>query len=157
MEAIIDVRRTKDYAAVYAMHAEYLEWDFEKFSCRLAGIQKIIKKNIGRASDDEAAFDKFVENNPVSIHSHKGYIQWKGSDAQKLVKKDIDNGVLATYTKENYKFPKMEYWLTRKEFNVEFPLQVFCDKIRQEICTKKYLHTMKKKKPTYNYNWGKKS
>ena len=73
------------------------------------------------------------------------------------MKKDIDNGVLATYTKENYKFPKMEYWLTRKELYVEFPLQVFRDKIRQEICTKKYLLTMKKKKPTYNYNWKKKS
>ena len=95
----------------------------------MAGIQKIIKKNIGRASDDKAAFDKFIENNPVSNHSYKGYIQWKELDAQKLVKKDIDNGVLATYTKENYKFPKMEYWLTRKEFYVEFPLQAFCDEI----------------------------
>ena len=51
LEAIIDGKRTTDYAAVYAMHAEYSEWDFEKFSCRLAGIRKIIEKNIERESE----------------------------------------------------------------------------------------------------------
>ena len=48
----------------------------------------------------------------------------------------------------------MEYWLTRSEFYDEFPLQVFRDKIRQEIRTSKYVYTMKVrgKTETYKYN-----
>ena len=55
--------------------------------------------------------------------------QWQGSRAQKLLNKDIKNGVLEKYMKDKYRFPKMEYWLTRPEFYDEFPLHVFCDKI----------------------------
>jgi len=29
------------------------------------------------------------------------------------VKKDVANGVLESYTKEKYKYPKMAYWLTK--------------------------------------------
>jgi len=138
---------------VYAMHSEYAEWNFDKFPSRIRGIQKIIKKNLERADDDQASFNKFCENNPVSQSSHYGYIQWQGSDAQKLVKRDLKNGVIASYTKEKYKYPKMAYWLTKEEFYDKFPLQVFRDKIRQVILTSKYEHTLKVrgKKGTYKY------
>jgi len=147
-------KKTTDYSYLYYMHPEYASWDFDAFPRRLAGIRKIIKNKNARAEDDQAAFDKFVENNEISIFSHQGFIQWQGSDAQKLLKKDIKNGVLEKYTKDKYKHPKMEYWLSRPEFYDEFPLNVFRDKIRQEIRTGKYWHTMKVKGKTETYKYN---
>ena len=151
IDATVDNKFCTD---VYMMHQEYAAYNFDNFPSRIKGIQKIIKKNLERADDDQASFDKFCENNPVSQSSHYGYIQWQGSDAQKLVKKDIKNGVISSYTKEKYKYPKMAYWLTKEEFYDEFPLQAFRDKIRQEIRTSKYEHTLKVrgKKNTYKYS-----
>ena len=122
-------KNTTDYKDLYYMHQEYALWDFDTFPRRLAGIRKIIKKNDARADDDQAAFDQFVQNNEVSTFNHYGQIQWQGSRAQKLLNKDIKNGVLEKYTKDKYRFPKMEYWLTRPEFYDKFPLHVFRDKI----------------------------
>ena len=82
------------------------------------------------------------------------YSQWQGSSAQKLVKEHIKDGTLELYTKAKYEYPKMAYWLSRQEFYDEFPLYAFRDKIKQEIRTSKYHHTMKVKgkKETYKYN-----
>ena len=153
--AIIDGKRTTDNKEVYKMHPEYAEWNIDSFGRRLGGLRKIITAKNVRADDDQKAFDKFVENNEVSTMSHKGYIQWQGSDAQRLLKEDIKDGVLDHYTKKNYpKNHRMEFWLTRPEYCHEFPLHVFRDKMRQEIGTAKYLYTLKArgKKETYKYN-----
>ena len=154
LDAKVNGQRTTNNNDVYLMHEEYLMWDYKKFSGRLAGVRKIIKRKNTRADEDRAAFDKFVENNPVSYFSHKGYIQWQGSESQRLLKKDIRDGTINGYTKEKYKYHKMQFWLSRQEYYDEFPLHVFRSKIRQEIRTKKYLHTLKVmgKKETYKYN-----
>jgi len=119
-EAMSNGRRTTDYTEVYLMHQEYAAWDFGKLPSRLAGIRKTIKEKKGRAADDRALFDNFVENNPVSTFSHYGYIQWQGSEAQKYVKQDLKNRTI-----DRYRNRKIEYWLTKPEFYNKFPLQVF--------------------------------
>ena len=145
--------KTTDFSSIYMMHPEYAAWNFDTFPRRLDGIREIIKKKKQRAADDQASFELYVKNNPVSLFSYHGYIQWQGSEAQMQVKKDLANGVLESYTKEKYEHPKMAYWLTKDFFFNEFPLPVFRDKIKQEIRTGKYLHTLKVrgKKATYKY------
>lgn len=144
---------TEDVSSIYMMHLEYSYYNFDSFKCRLNSIQKSIKKMEERAADDQIAFNTYVNNNPVSLFSYQGYIQWQGSEAQKQVQKDLANGVLESYTKEKYKHPKMAYWLTQIFFYWEFPLPVFRDKIRQEIRKAKYVHTLKVrgKNDTYKY------
>jgi hypothetical protein len=153
-DAIVDRKRTTDNNHVFIMHEEYASWSYKKFSSRLAGIRRIIKSKNGRAEDDQKAFDKFFENNEVSTMSHKGYIQWQGSEAQWLLKKNIADGVLEEYTKEKYKHHRLAFWLTRPAYYDEFPLNAFRDKINQETRTAKYLHTLKVrgKAATYEYN-----
>eukprot|EP00536_Pseudo-nitzschia_multiseries_P017176 jgi/Psemu1/49687/gm1.49687_g len=41
-----------------------------------------IKKNMSRADKDKAAFDLYVQNNPILYCNHKGYAQWQGSESQ---------------------------------------------------------------------------
>ena len=90
-------RRTTDIKTVYLMHPEYALWDYNKFSSRLAGVRKIIGGKDARAQDDQNAFDLFVENNEIHSFSRKGYIQWKGSESQRLLKKDIQDGIVRQY------------------------------------------------------------
>lgn len=121
---------------IYCMHPEYADYKYEKFSSRVSSTRKTIRKNILRAEEDKAAFDLYVENNEVSYHSHKGYIQWQGSESQRLLRDDITDGLVE-------QMGKMELWESRREYQGEFPLKVFRDKIYQEIGTAKYLHTLR--------------
>jgi hypothetical protein len=93
------------------------------------------------------AFQKYVENHPVSYYSRKGYIEWQGSQSQKLALKDLEEGVHDLSIKGG---PKKNggyraFYNARPEYYAEFEFKDFCDKIRQEIKTKKYKHTLKVK------------
>ena len=91
-----------------------------------------------RCTDDFEAFESFKSNHPTSHFSHQGYIQYQGSDAQELLLKDIEDWLHETLGKKNL-------WGFRCEYYEQFPLNVFRDKINQEIRTAKYLHTLKVK------------
>jgi hypothetical protein len=136
---------------IYVMRPEYLEYRYDMFSSRLSSLRSTFSTNTHRAEDDLAAFDVYVINNEVSTMSHKGYIQWQGSESQRLVQEDIKDGTMAEYAEE--KFPKMKFWQSRPEYYDEFPLHVFRDKIYQEIGTAKYLHTLKVKGKNQTYNY----
>ena len=64
---------------IYQMHEEYSRWRYEKFGRRIRDLRASLKKKTKRAEDDEEAFRIFVEQNPVSFFSAKGYIQWQGN------------------------------------------------------------------------------
>ena len=70
------------------------------------------------------------------MNSTRGnYPEWEGSDAQKLLKKDMEDGRHET-------MQPMELWETRDTYLL-FPLDVFRDHIYQEIRTNKYLKQCK--------------
>ena len=129
------------------MCPDYADYHYNKFSSRLSGLRKTIEKHDQRADVDQEAFDIFVQNNPISYYNHKGHIQWQGSDQQRLLKKDIEGGIV-----KQFGSCKRELRKFREEYQ-EYPLKVFCDKIKQEIGTAKYLHTLKTrgKGATYKY------
>lgn len=140
-------RQTMPLRDIYLMRPEYAEYLFSKFSSRLSSLRKTAQANNRRAVSDQEAFDLFVQNNPISYYTRNGYTQWQGSEQQLLLKKDIEDGIVAAFGNR-----KKEFWQSREEFKV-FPLHVFRDKIKQEIRTAKYLHTLKErgKKGTYKY------
>ena len=123
---------------IYATRIEYAAYDFDKFASRLDYLRTIIKKAESRAERDSEAFSRFVASQPVSHFSHKGYIQWQGSDAQALALVDIENEV---HKHSGYKV----MYLSRPEFCEQFPFRAFSEKIRQEIKTAKYMHTLRTK------------
>lgn len=127
-------RSTMQLREIYLMHPEFAEYDYEKFSSRLSSLRKIIKDADNRARADQEAFENFKNNHPVSLFSHKGYIQWQGSEAQELLLQDMEQKLHET-------LGKMELYGTRREYYEQFPLSVFRDKIYQEQRTAKYLHT----------------
>jgi hypothetical protein len=121
---------------IYVLRPEFGEYHYDKFSGRVSTLRKAIKAANSRAAQDQEAFDNFKARHPPSLLSHKGYIQWQGSDAQKQVLEDIEEGL-------NETMAKMELWEFRSVYFENFPLKEFRDKLNQEIRTAKYLHTLR--------------
>jgi hypothetical protein len=129
-----DGQSTMQLKEIYVMHPEFAEYDYEKFSRRLSSLRQIIKKFESRSRDDQEAFENFKNHHPPSLYSHKGYIQWQGSEAQELLLQDMEDKKHETMGKE-------ELYREQREYYKQFPLHVFRDKIYQEQRTEKYLHT----------------
>jgi hypothetical protein len=79
-----------------------------------------------RTKDDKEDFKNYKQNHLPSSFSHKGYIQWQGSKAQKLLEEDMEAGI--------HEQPgKKEFWGSRPKYYESFLLAAFRDKIYQEI------------------------
>ena len=121
---------------VYTMKPEYAEY-WERFPSRLSSVRKSVKDLEAKAAEDQRAYEIFVEKHPVATHSHKGYIQWKGSESRRLVLIDLE----AKKHEEPGTFRTL--WESREIYKTEFPFKAFRDKCKQEIRTSKYVYTMR--------------
>ena len=128
-------RLTAKLKDIYNSRPEFKKYHYSKFSSRLSSLRNTIKSKDSRKELDQEAFDNYVANHPISYFSHKGYIQWQGSDAQELALEHIKEN---RHNEGKWKDWHEEY----PEFYQNFELAVFKDKIRQEIRTAKYLHTL---------------
>jgi len=126
-----------DEEGIYVSRPQYAAFDKEKFAARLAAIRKKIQDADSRADKDEKAFNLFRKNHNVSMFSHKGYIQWQGSQAQTYALADIRDGV----HKQKGGYRKM--YNSRSEYYTNFDFPIFSQKVRQEIKTGKWHHTLK--------------
>jgi hypothetical protein len=120
---------------IYVTRPEYAAYDYNKFSGRLATIRGIIKQLEKRSDEDDDALDKYIAKHPVSHYDRKGFLHWQGSKAQELARLDIEAGLL----QQGYR----NLFQSREEYFEEYGFKEFSDKIRQEIQTKKYKHTLK--------------
>jgi hypothetical protein len=110
---------------------------FEKFKKRLNDLRNQLRDNKTRAEEDLEAYMIYCKNHGTATNSAKGdYPEWEGSEAQNLLRYDLENGV------EIEKKPK-ELWLSRAAFQ-KFPLKVFREHIYQIGRTQKYLKQVKK-------------
>jgi hypothetical protein len=132
----VDGNTTMELKVIYEMRPEYSEYIYEKFSERLSSVRSTIKDHDVRAEEDERHILAYARNHPASSFSHKGYIQWEGSEAKELLKKDLKAKLHETLGKEELYHKRCEYY---KNFSYE----TFRKKIYQEVRTAKYLHTCK--------------
>ena len=122
---------------IYVMRPEYAAYDHQKFPGRLEAMRNIVGALNERAKEDQDAFDNFVLNHEVSTRSRTGHIHWPGSEAQKISRDDIKKGKFAGAGAYRRMYNQ------REEYNQHFDFDIFCDRIRQEIKTGKYYHTLK--------------
>jgi hypothetical protein len=95
------VKDDSDFEMVYLMIPEYAIFDHTKFKKRLESLRKSAGKLLSRAEVDETRFEAFVSKHTISLFSHKGYVQWQGSDAQKKLQIDISNNKHCTMRKRD--------------------------------------------------------
>ncbi len=131
LEATDENRKsTMQLKDLYLMRPEYSQYHYSKFSGRVSSLRSTIKDRNNRAGEDEQHFAECLNNHPGSAFSHKGFMQWQGSEAQELTKKDIAENLHVTMGKQGL------YGL-RPEYYDNFPLKDFRDKIYQEVRTAK--------------------
>ena len=130
---------TTDLEELYHSRVEFTEYHYSKFAQRLAGLRKTLQNDTNRQALDQEAFDNYRSNHPFLVQfSSKGHIQWQGSEAQAFCIQDLEE-------KKHETMSRADFYATRREYYEQFTLEVFCDKVKQEIRTAKYYHTLQVK------------
>ena len=110
---------------VYSMHEEYKPYKYENFRNNLLALHKSLQKLQGFADADSVALAHDLQVRPRAANNPRGYPRWERSEAERLLKIDIDESKHLTMK------PK-ELHQKRKEYQ-EFPLEVFRDHIYEEV------------------------
>jgi hypothetical protein len=113
----------------------------KEFADKLNRLRNIVEKRNKRVVDDMHAFEVFRNNFPVQPTNHRGEPRWEGSQAQALLKQDIEMG-------RDLEFHRMRLlWLSRPEYQ-QFTRKVFLGHIDQEkrLCKLKTLLKEKEEK-----------
>lgn len=121
---------------IILLHEDLALYNPAKLPERLERLRQNLRDCEKRAEVDEVAFERYKANHKPSLFSHKGYIQWQGSNAQELLWDDIEAGKLNTMNAG-------ELWRSTKAYQDEFPLDAFRKKVEQEVRTGKYIATLK--------------
>jgi hypothetical protein len=118
----------------YKTHQAFAGMSGKEFTDKLNRLRKIVEKRNKRVVDDMHAFEVFRNNFPVQPINHRGEPRWEGSQAQALLKQDIEMG-------RDLEFHRMRLlWLSRPEYQ-QFTRKVFLGHIDQEkrLCKLKTL------------------
>lgn len=132
---ITDAMKPQD---VWAMQPEFVAVKYENFRNNFANMKRKIRENRERADIDEAGFLHDLAIYPLA-RDCQGY--WDGSDAQELLRLDIEN-------KRHEQMKPELLWITRPQYQ-QFPLPKFRGHIHQELRSKRetiYWIVKKKKK-----------
>eukprot|EP00536_Pseudo-nitzschia_multiseries_P012280 jgi/Psemu1/31571/gm1.31571_g len=107
---------------LYVMCPEYAEYAYKKSSSQVLSLWKSIKKNMPRAEEDKADFDMYGQT---------------CSESQQLLRNNLAEALVN-------QMKKIHLCQSREEYHTrEYPLNVFPDKVNQEIKTAKCLHTLR--------------
>jgi hypothetical protein len=98
---------------------------YKGFAGRLNSLRRIVERKNERVNDDMHAFQIFRNNFPAKPHNHRGELRWEGSEAQALLKEDIEEGKHLEFGR-----PKL-FWLSRPEYQL-FKQSIFRGHIDQE-------------------------
>jgi len=118
---------------VYLQRLEFAEFDgnYKNFPGRLRDARKqIICKN-SRSALDSAALAHDREIYPKAAYNHRGEPRWEWSEAERLLRQDMDEGKHKTMK------PQLVYQL-RKEYNENYTLKTFRQHIYQEEKRRKF-------------------
>lgn len=109
-------------ADVYAFRWEFSQVNYNNFRSNFCNLKKTIRKNRERAEADEAGYLHDIAIFPLA-KDIPGY--WDGSEAQRLLKLDINN-------KRHELMKPQCLWLSRPEYQ-EYSLSKFRGHIHQEL------------------------
>jgi hypothetical protein len=116
---------------VYASRPEYAAFPVDLFTRRLASMRVLARSQNARRASDAVALMHDRQLRPQATHSSNGVPRWEGSDAERLLKDDISNGLHTQMT------PRALY-NTRTEYQL-FTLDQFRGHIYQENKRRKFI------------------
>lgn len=129
-------------AQVYLQRPEFANFGYERFRDRLRDLRAQIRASKHHASSDSAALAHDRRIYPKKTNNHRGEPRWEGSEAERLLKLDIDEG-------KNMSLIPIDLYNSQNEYK-KYPLKVFRKHIDQEERRRKYVahcRARAKKKP----------
>lgn len=126
-----DISPQHTYDEMHAWHPEIQETDRRLLPNRVRSLQKQIKDDTGKAEADALAYAHDRSLFPIPTHNHRGEPRWQGSEAERLLKEDIKNGIHLTMS-------PMEFYDSREVYSTDYSEDVIRHHIYQEIKLIKY-------------------
>ena len=117
---------------VYLQRPEFADIEYGRFRARLLALRNQIKEKNDHAASDSASLTRDRHIHPKASHNHRGEPRWEGSETERLLRLDMDEG-----KHENMK--PIDLYQTREEYYDNFPLKVFRKHIDQEKRRRKFL------------------
>jgi hypothetical protein len=111
-------------AQVYLQRPEFANFDYERFCNRLRDLRAQIRASKHHASSDSAALTHDWCIYPKKPNKYCGEPRWEGSEAERLLQLDIDEG-------KNMSHVPIDLHKSRNEYK-KYPLKVFQKLIDQE-------------------------
>ena len=110
---------------VYIQRTEFTKYPYNNFRANLQNLRIDIVEDDRRAAEEAAILARDMQIRPLAMANPRGYPRWKGSTAEKLLKKDIDDGKHKMFRPQELRSQRDEYQ--------QFPKDVFCKHIHQEV------------------------
>ena len=124
---------------VYLQRPEFSEIEYTKFRTNLNSLRKSHREAQSLADSDLAALQHDLVLHPIKQTNHRGEPRWEGSDAQRLLRLDMDEGM-------HYLMGKPQYlWSTRPEYKA-YSKTVFRGHIDQEERLRKFINYLEYKR-----------
>jgi hypothetical protein len=117
---------------VYMQRHEFSSFEYKHFRDRLRELRKNILAQKDCAISDHEALIHDRQMHPKPVKNHRGEPRWEGSEAERLLRLDMDAGL------HNMMKPK-DLYVTRVEYSNSYPLFVFRKHIYQEEQRRKFL------------------
>ncbi|CAB9507153.1 hypothetical protein SEMRO_295_G110320.1 [Seminavis robusta] len=123
--------KAKDVFEHYQDEAAFEKVPWKNFSDRLKRLRnKVVDKN-NRSKRDADALVHDRKIYPTQTHNEQGQLRWHGSEAEKLLEKDVDE-------EKHISMTKIELYNSRLEYQ-HFNLRVFRGHVYQELKKRKFL------------------
>ena len=112
---------------------EYMAYDLEFFNDRLQTMRANMRKQHNNSQQDAIAYAHDRVMYPTPTHNANGILRWEGSEAETLLRTDVDSGV------HNAMTPKQMY-LSRPAYQM-FSQRKFAGHIYQELRRRKFVQS----------------
>jgi hypothetical protein len=125
----VDVMDAKE---VYLQRPEFANFEYAQFRERLRYLRNQIKEKKDSATSASAALSRDRQIYPKASHNHRGEPRWEGSEMERLLRLDMDDG-------KDKSLKPIDLYQSRKEYSENYTLSVFRKHIDQEQRRRKML------------------
>jgi hypothetical protein len=94
---------------VYAQRPEFATFEYTQFRDRLGALRRQIIEKKDRSITDSAALAHDRQIHPDATHNHRGEPRWEGSEAERLLRLDMDEDKHKSMKPKNVFLSRTEY------------------------------------------------
>jgi hypothetical protein len=121
-----------DAREVYVQRPEFADFEYDHFRDRLRYLRNQIKEKKNSATLASTALARDRQIYPKPSHNHRGEPRWEGSETERLLRLDMDDG-------KDKRMKPIDLYRSRREYNENYTLDVFRKHIDQEQRRRKML------------------